>query len=132
LFYSLVKAIFDFDFNNAIDDRSTYLKRFCESGFFLIDAVDYPINKSKDWVNIRNIDREEIIRINKFRFLKRISMLSQTKHISSETKVILIKESVYKTYNSCDHFNIQNKGPLPFPSYYKEPRFVAAVKSLIT
>ncbi|GAH43980.1 unnamed protein product [marine sediment metagenome] len=47
LFYTIVKAIYNKDFVKNVHLRTDFLKCLKKDGFFLLDAVEYPINKTK-------------------------------------------------------------------------------------
>lgn len=131
LFYSVIKAIYDLDFVKSIDDRKTHLRKFAEDGYFLIDSVDYPINKTKTGNDVSNSVREWIILSNKFRFMKKLKHLANEGVINIDTNVILIKETVYYVYSGCSLLSVKNEKPLHFPSYVKDKRFVSDMRSLL-
>ncbi len=131
LFYSVIKAIYDHDFVKGIDDRKTHLRKFAEDGYFLIDSVDYPINKTRAGNDVSNSVRERIILSNKFRFMKKLKRLANEGVINLDTHVILIKETVYNVYSGCSFLSVINEKPLHFPSYVKDKRFANDLRSIL-
>ena len=73
------------------------LNKFKESGFFLIDACDYPINHHKDRNSFINND-----------FLKLIQKIETL--IDKDTKIILIKKNIFELL--FDRLNFSSSTPL--------------------
>jgi hypothetical protein len=88
-------------------NKAKFLKRFKQDGFYLIDALDHPIPQAAS-------DREsrEMIKKNYPHLLDKIKSL-----VSPETKVILIKSSVYDIRERLrmDGINVVNNEKLEFP-----------------
>jgi hypothetical protein len=131
LFYSIIKAIYDHDFVKGVDNRNWYLRKLSDDGYFLIDSVDYPINKTKEGTDISNSFRKQIILLNKFRFIRKLKTLMKDGYINSDTKVILIKETVFKVYSKCELITVANDQPLHFPSYVGDLRFVQGLRNML-
>ena len=84
--------------------KSQFLKRFQQDGFYLIDSIEIPINKSKK--------RGQISESLPF-LIEKIKSL-----VSEETNIILISSTVYECcYNELRSkgFNVINKSAIPFP-----------------
>lgn len=71
------------------DSKIGFLKILQNRGYFLIDAVDYPINTTTD----RN--RELIIQKETDNLIDRLKNLENQNKIDRKTKIILIKKSVF-------------------------------------
>jgi len=109
LFKSVMEAIFpNFTNNYRKGQKHKYLQRFKERGFYLIDAIDIPINDR----NQR--ERNKIIRENLKNKIKGIGEL-----ISKDTPIILIKKNVFEIlYPELKKrgFNVVHSEYIPFPS----------------
>ena len=131
LFYTIVKAIYNIDFEKHKDDRTKLLTQFCKDGYYLIDSVEYPINKNTKFVDIDNSVREIIIRNNSVRFNSHIRGLIQKGHIDKTTKTILIKETVYNQYSQTANLSIVNKGYIGFPQYVKDRNTIELIREIL-
>lgn len=120
LFYTVVKAIFRIDFKKGIHDRVFFLNKLKEEGVFLIDSVEYPINKDKQNNKISNIARESIIQDNIPRFIGRVNELAHEGSFAKNTKSILIKETVFNQIGQLEFLNVVNEKPIRFPNYVKD------------
>jgi len=128
LFYTIIKAIYNIDFVKHKDDRVKILTQFCKDGYYLIDSVEYPINKNTLFVDIDNDVREEIIRKNEVEFNSHIGRLKEMGHIDKATETILIKETVYNQYYQTPNLNIANKGYIGFPRYVKDRTMIEIIR----
>jgi len=91
-----------------------YLKKFQEKGFYLIDAVDYPINDRKI------TERNKLIQKNLNNKIQEIKNL-----IKKDTPIILIKANIFRLFREPllknGFTNICNKKiPFPRPEWQKE------------
>jgi hypothetical protein len=130
LFYSITKAIFNIDFNKKKDNRELILRNFANNNYFLIDAVEYPINKDLSWRNVSNKEREKIINSEQHNFFKKLECLKCLEFVDKTTKVILVKETVYNSYKNKIK-NILNKDYIEFPKYIKDRDFIHEVRNLL-
>ena len=88
--------------------KREYLQKFKEQGFYLIDAIDTPINDRNQK------ERNKIIRENLKNKIKGIGEL-----ISKDTPIILIKKNVFEIlYPELKKrgFNVVHSEYIPFPS----------------
>ena len=130
LFYSIIKAIFNIDFNRQRNNRETILREFAKNNYFLLDAVDYPINKDLSWRDIPDEEREKIIIKEQQNFFKKFECLKNLGFVNESTKIILIKKTVYNSYKNIID-NILNKDYIAFPKYIKDRNFVGDIQSLL-
>ena len=130
LFYTIIKAVYDLDFDKYLHSRIDTLTRLKNDGYYLIDAVEYPINKSKNWDDIPNFDREKIIADNRKHFESHVSKLIKGGHIDNDTRTILIKETVYNNYRDHRLLNVINVKHIGFPKYIKDRQTIEAIKQL--
>lgn len=131
LFYTIIKAIFDIDFDKYVNNRVETLYQFQDDGFYLIDAVDYPINKDKNWDDTPNSFRDEVIFNNRSVFEQNLNVLSANGNLNKQTKSILIKETVFNQYGNHPLLNVANKKKIGFPSYIKDRRTIEAIRSVL-
>lgn len=111
------------------DVKSSFLNRLKYKGYFLMDAVEYPINM------VRNRNDEETIIIEESgNLLNRLNELERRNKIDTETKIILIKVSVYNALSSLlkEHgYNVLNKSKINFPKYYNDRDVIKTVRDLL-
>ncbi len=110
-------------------DKSIFLKRLKAEGYFLIDAVEYPINMIKGGNN-----KETIIRNEANNLLERLNGLKGRNKVDLETKIILIKASVYNALSELlkeNNYNVLNEGKIDFPKYYNDRDVIYEIRRLI-
>jgi hypothetical protein len=131
LFYTIIKAIYDIDFDKHVHSRIEVLTQFCKDGYYLIDSVDYPINKDKQFIDIDNDLRELIIRRNKQVFDNHINRLINLGYIVNTTKSILIKGTVYNQHFNNSLLRVANPNFIGFPRYIKDRETIEAIRKII-
>lgn len=131
LFYTIIKAIYDIDFDKHVHNRTELLTQFCYDGNYLIDSVDYPINKDRQFNDIDNSLREFIIGRNKKAFENHINRLIRFGHINGITKTILIKETVYNQHFNNPLLKVTNVTFIGFPQYIKDRNTIKAIREII-
>ncbi len=95
--------------------KKELLNKLKKDGYFLIDAVECPINKDEKGKGIPDKKREKIIKDKISELLKELERL-----ISHETKIILIKNSVFNVLHSVlkeEGYNVLNETKIAFPVY---------------
>lgn len=92
-------------------NKAWYLQRFKDDGFYLIDVFDTPIDGE-----IRNRIRKEWVLANQEEVLRKMERLKPS--ITDETRIILIKASVYELdlILRSAGYNVANTNMIPFPS----------------
>lgn len=100
------------------------LNRFRDDGFFLMDAVEYPIN-TKEFI------AEEEIEINKLRFLDRVTELRNEGKFTTNTKTILIKQSVYNVHKDSTELQVLNNNFIGFPYWCNNENIAKQIKKLL-
>jgi hypothetical protein len=139
-------------FNKKIIDHKNFLNEFCEQGYFLIDAVNYPINRiieeNKNMVKINskgdmdNKEREEIIVSEANNLIKTIEYWADgSKTKISEISMLLVKVSVFNGLIGSDNsfrqkcqnneYNVLNDHQIPFPMVPHNKKFIADVRELL-
>lgn len=134
LFKLFIRALYDMKYGKT-DDKDKLLNKFKNDGYFLIDAVEYPINKDingndlKDDESIRKIE----IRKNKQNLLDRLNELKDKNIITENTKVILIKKYVFEElyiFLKKEGFNIIHNEKVNYPNQY-DYNFINDIHRLI-
>lgn len=108
------------------DSKIEFLKTLKDKGYFLIDAVDYPINTTD------NRNRELIIQKEVDNLIDRLKELENK--IDGYTKIILIKKSVFNILNNTlkqKGYNILNKAKIDFPKYYNNRDTIKEIRNLL-
>jgi len=129
LFATLMKACYGIDYTKNKGNKIKLLKRLMDDGIFLIDSVKYPINRDERQ-ETSNKKREEIIQNEIPNLLNELNKL----HIGSETKIILIKETVFNSLYSMlkqRGYNVLNKDKIGFPRYHKDKDVVKEIRNLL-
>jgi len=125
LFSTIMLAIYDIKYKRNPEYKQEILNRFCNDGYFLMDAVEYPINTP-------DFDAETEIKKNKERFTERIEKLRTDGRISGNTKTILVKQSVYNVYKNYELLNIQNNESIGFPYWCNNEKIAGKIRDLIS
>jgi hypothetical protein len=133
LFATIVKAKYGKDYYKNAEDKKRLLNKLKKDGIFLMDAVSFPINRDENWAKRSNKEREKIIKKQIPNLLKELDKLKLRKKITSNTKIILIKETTYNTIRSVLYekgYKVLNKKHIGFPSYHGDRNFIAKIKKL--
>jgi hypothetical protein len=134
LFASLINALTnDIYRNNPVLKESLLEDLQKNKKCFLMDAVQYPINRNRNWEKIPDVQRKGIIRDNEENFYERLKSLEEMGYIYSKSRFILIKRTVYNTlYEPLKaHYNVLNEDHIGFPRYFEDPLFVDKIRNLI-
>jgi hypothetical protein len=110
------------------DSKIGFLNILKDEGYFLIDAVEYPIN------TIDDRKRELIIQKEMENLIDSLKDLKSRNKIDSYTKIILIKKSVFNVLNNNlkqKGYNILNKVKVDFPKYYNDRDTIREVRNLL-
>jgi len=122
LFKLFMRALYNIKYYKG-DDKNAFLNRFKNDKYYLIDAVEYLINKDiygnklEDDENIRKLE----IRKNKEKLLENLNKLKNRNIITRSTKIIIIKKSVFQelySFLKIEGFNIINKEKVNYPNRY--------------
>jgi len=95
LFSTIIKAIYDIDYKKKTHNKAELLESFKRDGFFLLDAVFYPINKDLEGKRTSEKIRKQEIYNNMPDFIGELKKMVDEKLIDKNTKLILIKKTVY-------------------------------------
>jgi len=127
LFSTIIKAVYDIDYRKKTHNKIELLEKLKKDGFFLIDAVFYPINKDAEGNKINEKIRKLEIYKNMPDFFGELQKMMDENLIDKNTKFILIKKSVHDClYEELVKrgFNVVNTRFIKFPSYYGDRQVV--------
>jgi hypothetical protein len=117
LYTNMMKVIFEKEFNDS-EPKEVFLESFKGRGFFLIDAVKFPINKGYN-----KSDRKKLIE----KYSKDIG--KEIGNLKPE-KTIVICKAVYNILVRNDIID-GNVPSVPFPSRYNVKRFHKSLKEIL-
>jgi len=102
-----------------------------EEQCYLINAVPYPINRDRKGHYISDSKRIGYIQKEKGCFLSLVNELKAKGHIHSDTKVILIKKTVYEgLFEAVDaQYPIAHSDYIAFPRYYNDLNFTQKIRA---
>ena len=111
--------------------KEFWLKNLENEGYFLIDAVEYPIDQFKKDTKRRN----NHVRINFNNLIEKIEKLKEDLIIDKDTKIILIKKNIFEILGEKlkeKGFNVLNEKLLPFPDWgINSERYQKELKELL-
>lgn len=122
MYRAVMKAVFA-DFEYRLGEKGTWLRLFREQGYYMIDAVDSPVNRCSP--SERRL-RIEAAREKKLREIAKL--------ISPTTPIILIKKNVFSAFHGPLReagYNVIHESFLPFPSHSHQTRFVTACRDCL-
>ena len=118
----IIKGVFSEKYNK--NDKKRCLGRLRDKGFFLIDAVEYPIDNLPE-----GKERNDHVKKNIHILLEKIKDL-----VNNDTKIILIKRNIFEILIKklkAPEFNVINKKLLPFPSRGWQNKFSEELSELL-
>lgn len=132
LFSTIVRAIYNVNYNqHTIDKKTKLLNCLKRDGFYLIDAVDYPINKDDELNIVPENMRNDIIDSQLIHFRSKINDLMNLGKFTQSTKTILIKYNVYDIFHDFEWLNVINTERIPFPYCANCPEVAEKIIDLI-
>lgn len=123
LFLETMKALYPDKYTNTPDVRARkkeFLQRFKNDGFYLIDSLDHPIERSNKIEQIKNGLQQLIEKIERL--------------VDKDTPIILICSTVYKACNDklrAEGFNVINLEPIPFAGNGHQNEFRQRLQKLL-
>lgn len=131
-FENIILATLNIKYEQKIHDKRKILNMFINKGFYLIDAVEYPINSLED------DKRKEVLVQNKFILKERLNEFNNTGLVYPRTKIILVKNIVcelFKDFLEADLELVYDKKfgikCIGYPGYYSDKRFINKLKNII-
>lgn len=134
LFSAIIKVVYDIEFKKSTHDKRELLERFKNDGYFLLDAVKYPINRDLNGCEVKNKFRINEIEESKLELLEKLDKLRNEGRIDKNTKIILLKETVHRVlYDELIQrgFNVINPEKIGLPMYYGDKDFIDKLKEVI-
>jgi len=149
---ALRREVCDALFNKKIVDHEVFLNEFfCNKGYFLIDAVNYSINKiieeNKHMIKNRNgkvdhRERERVIFCEAEDLVSTIEYwVNKSNSDINEIKILLVKVSVFNGLMFCDNpfkklvddkqYNVLNTDTIPYPMVPNNKKFRAEVRKYL-
>ena len=115
MYRSIMKAVFP-EFEYRPGEKEKWLRRFQETGYYMIDATDKPVNHlstAERWIELNRSRGGKVAQI--------------TKLISPETPIVLVKKNIFELFNQPLRdagYNVIHDSFLPFPSHGHQARFI--------
>lgn len=117
LFLAVMEAVFpEFKSEYCPGEKDDWLCKFKEHGYYLIDAIDRPVNR------LPSAERRRLLDAAKKPKLSEIKML-----VSPSTRIVLVKKNIFAAFNRPLRdagYNVIHKSFLPFPSHGHQRDFV--------
>ena len=133
LFTTIVQAVLDIRYRKRYGvSKEHVLRSFKANEFWLMDAVEYPINniygkRTSDSIRKGHINR------GKSNLLARLSALRE-ENGDTDITIVLIKNLVYECLAQPlrqSGYYVPQVGPIGFPRYYGDPVTIEGIKSAI-
>ncbi len=121
LFKLFIRAIYNIKYKKG-DDKHKLLLEFKNDGYFLLDAVGYPINRDINGIEVKDekIKCSEIDN-NKSILLEQLKQFKKQGLLDENSKLVLIKKSVFNTiYEFLNEMGFPpvNKEKINYPNQY--------------
>jgi hypothetical protein len=133
LFGTLIEALYDEPYRKASKTKAALLQRLQADGFWLMDAVEFPINQLDGRV-CPEPERQRIIRENIPSLLSRLNALRESGVLSPEAGVIILKKVVFSSLSEALRragFNVLHATKIDFPKYYGDRDTIAGVRNAL-
>lgn len=130
LFATLIFALYDKKYRKADRNKAELLIDFQNDGFWLMDVVEYPINRLNG-KKTNSKKREQIIREHIPDFFTRLNSLKKENIFTSSSGIIIIKKLNYEILGPMliEHgFTVFNETKIDFPKYYWDIDTVKGVR----
>lgn len=128
-FQNIMLAATDIKYRGDIEEKKKLLTMFCEKGYFLIDAVKIPIEDNAEY---------EILKA-KTKLFNRLIGFNEIGKISSDTKIVLIKNLVCKLLknpleeNKNIVFDKSTGVPcVPYPRFFTDPNCYENLRNILS
>ena len=133
LFATIVQAVLDIRYRKGRGvPKEHVLRSFKENEYWLMDAVEYPINKIDGRRTSDGVRKEHIIR-GKSNLLSRISAL-RAENDDTNITIVLIKNLVYECLAQSlrqSGYTVPQVGPIGFPGFHGDPATIGGIKRAI-
>jgi len=133
LFATLVKAVLDEDYRKGDGNKGDLLCRFQSEGYWLMDAVEYPINRAGGR-RMSDSERAPVIRANVPRFLARLDRLRNDGVLLPSAGIILIKKLVFEVLRdplAAAGHRVLHSRKIDFPKYYRDSDTIRGIREAL-
>lgn len=133
LFSVVMEALFRAGYRKRTGNKPELLRRFQNEGYWLVDAVEYPINKIN---GKRTSDRlrARIIHDNLPVLFRRLEAMERGGFDREKSGIILIKKVVFEVLSPelCRRgYNLLHGGKIDFPKWYHDPGTIAGIREAL-
>jgi len=115
------------------EPQAEVLREFQSRGYWLMDAVDYPINKI-DGRKVSDRERKNLIDNERTRLFERIDAIRKNNGAVG-LSIVLIKRLVYECLAGPLRqagYSVPHSDPIGFPSYHGDRRTIKGIQSALT
>lgn len=130
-FATIIKAVFGVKYRKGVD-KVKLLTRFMDEGYWLIDAVQTPINK-KDDKKVPDSARKNLIRGAADDLIAKIENLKSEGLFNDDSGIILIKKTVFNELSPIlkNRYWVLNKETVEFPRYPGDCNTIEGIKTAL-
>ena len=133
LFATIIAALYGVKYRKASGTKPQLLQRLKDDGYWLMDAVESPINRIDDAV-VKPKQRAELIRQNIPNLLKNLEALKRARTLADSTGVILIKKVVFRMLEPelrRAGYRVLHINMVGFPGYHRDRRTIASIREAL-
>jgi hypothetical protein len=129
LFATILYAMTGESYTKATGPKAPLLQRLRDEGYWLIDAVEHPIN------DVPPKNRPEIVRKGLPDLLERLAEMRSEGVLDDSTGLAIIKNDVWATIAPTlveNRYRVLNRdAAIGFPGYHRDRRTVAAIRKAV-
>ena len=134
LFATIIQAVLKIKYTKRGKVSKDHLLRcFKEKGYWLMDAVENPINKNKNGQKTSDKERKKCIEKGISNLLERIALL-HAENGGTDIKIVLIKNLVYDCLSEPLRqagYYVPQGGPIGFPRWYGDRATIKGIGKVI-
>ena len=133
LFATVVEAIYDANYRKSDGNKEELLRQFQTDGYWLIDAVEYPINRVNGQ-KISESDRALEMRANTTNLFSRLDSLRRDKLLLPDAGIILIKNLVFEILAqplSEAGYRVLHCRKIGFPRYHRDRDTIQGIRKAL-
>lgn len=130
LFATMMKAVLDTRYFKRDGNKAELLEKFRDGGYWLMDAVEYPINRLKGKKTSVK-DRASEIESNLPFLLRRLDFLRHRLIFSTDSGIILIKKVVFEVLEqplTDAGYTVLHRKKIDFPKYHRDRDTIAGIR----
>jgi hypothetical protein len=133
LFATIAQAVLGITYRKRGEvPKAEILQELKSKGYWLMDAVEYPINKI-DGRKTSDNERKRFIDTNRSKLLERVASL-RVDNQTTDMPIIMIKNLVYECLAEPlrqGGYSVPQAGPIGFPRYHCDSKTVIGIKSAL-